>query len=360
MRTELCLKTFNNYKNIKKNRIPVVYFNKFYDKNLDLKVCDFYWASSRKSYLPCGQVCDVCSYDALRLCLLAGARLINLDIYSDDIGSMPVVRDKVPMPEIMSGLKRQLDVETCFNIIKKYGWIDDVTYPLVLYINIYTNNRLVLYNLTKILSKVFRGRFLNKRYSFAGRNGQYPFGQIPIKELFGKISIISNIYPVMGILDEYINGTVGSNQKFISLLNYVPSTENYGGIISKNSNAGDMINSNKFNVTIINSEVENLKNIDHSSECIVSQNFRNPKSDLYNADPEDCWKLGNQFVMMNYQLYDDKMKKYVDKFKDGGIIIKPQNLRYISKPSKKVEEQNKKASYTPRTISQEGWYKYNI
>ena len=360
MRTELCLNVFKNYKRIKKNKIPIVYYNKYFDKKLDLKVCDFYWASSRKSYLPCGQTCDICSYDAIRLCLLSGARLIDIDIYSDESGTMPIIRSRVPMPEFMSGLKTYLDLEKCLYIIKKYAWIDESTYPLILYLNIQTNNRMVLYNLTQILNKVFKGRFLNKRYSFSGRNGQYPFGQIFIKELFGNVAIITNKYPIMGILDEYINGTVGQNQKFISQIDYVPSMSEYGGIISRNNNVGDMINNNKFNVTIINSESENQSKIDHSSECLFVQNFRNPKIDLYNADPEDCWKLGNQFVLMNYQLYDDNMKKYVEKFKESSLVLKPESLRYIAKPKELLVDQNKKASYIPRIISQTGWYNYKI
>src|SRR3989304_4844375 len=125
MRTDLCLRAFDNYKNIKKEEIPSTYFNKFYNKYLDLTVADFYWACSRKSYLPCGQICDIYSYDSIKLCLLAGARLINLEI--------------------------------CFNVIKKYGWLSGLKYPLILYLNLNTNNRLVLHNLSKILNKVFDG-----------------------------------------------------------------------------------------------------------------------------------------------------------------------------------------------------------
>lgn len=360
MRTELCLKVFDNYKDIKKNKIPIVYYNKYYKKNLNLKVCDFYWASSRKSYLPCGQTCDVYSYDAIKKCLLSGARLINLDIYANEKGNMPIVRDSIPMPEFLSKLKTYLDVELCFKIIKKYAWLDAPDYPLILHLNINTNNRLVLYNLTKILKNIFDGHFLNKIYSFAGRNGIYPFGQIPIKELFGNVAIITNKYPTIGILDEFINGSVDPDQKFISEIDYLPSTENYGGIISQKSNISDMINNNKFNTTFINSEKQNKSVVDHSSECIFVQNFRDPKSDLYNANPEDCWKLGCQFVLMNYQLYDDNMKTYIKKFRNSGLVLKPEQLRYIAQPKRKLYEQNIRASYLPRKIESQGWYSYNI
>jgi hypothetical protein len=88
------MKTFQNYKNNKYENIPINYYNKYLDKFVDLLVCDFFWASSRKSYLPCGQTCDICSYDSIKECLLAGARVIQLDIYSDENGLNPIVRDK--------------------------------------------------------------------------------------------------------------------------------------------------------------------------------------------------------------------------------------------------------------------------
>lgn len=364
MRTDLCMKTFDMYKNIKNENIPKQYFNKYFNKNIDLKVCDFYWACSRKSYLPCGQTCDIYSYDAIRACILSGARLINLDIYSDKDGRMPIVRDKVPMPEFMSGLKTYLDVEKCFRIIKNYAWINSPEYPLILYLNINTNNKYVLLNLAKILNKVFKGLFLNKKYSFSGRTCSsqisFPLGQIPIKEMLGKIAIITNKYPTIGVLDEFINGNVKNGNKFINEIDYTESMEGYGGLLSKHSNINEMIENNKFNLTIINSIKSTDNLITHNSECMVNQNFRNPKSDLYNADPNDCWKLGCQLVMMNFQLGDNNMKLYINKFSDSGLILKPENLRYIPKPKKKVTQQNKNASYAPRKSVEKGWYSYNI
>jgi len=48
----------------------------------------------------------------------------------------------------------------------------------------------------------------------------------------------------------------------------------------------------------------------------------------YNYDPNLGWDLGCQFVTMNYQTYDDAMKKYVNKFKHRSIISKPSNLKF--------------------------------
>ena len=64
-------------------------------------------------------------------------------------------------------------------------------------------------------------------------------GQIPIKELFGNVAIVTDKYPTIGILDEFINGSVSDNNKFISLIDYTNSTEAYGGILSKKSDVPD-------------------------------------------------------------------------------------------------------------------------
>jgi len=356
MRTNLCLKSFDNYKDINRKEFPTTYFNGYFKQTIPYVVCDYYWASSRKSYLPCGQVYDVYSYDSIIGCLKAGARIINLDVYSDE-QSNPIVRDQHPMP--IYG--KPLDFEYCMKLIKKYGWIDCPNYPLILFLGINTNNRTTFQKMAKILKENFSGKFLNKKYSFAGRNGDYPFGQIPITELLGKIAIIVDKYPLLGILNELINAEVTKDQQFITIQKYTPSVAQYGGLVSKNTDISTLINYNKFNITTIESDGVTRPVKEHSLfRASFTENVRNPKADIYNADPEDCWKFGCQWVMMNYQLYDKNMETYINKFKDSGLVLKPENLRYIPKPPPKVSEQNKKASFAPRTIEKKGWYNFNI
>jgi hypothetical protein len=360
MRTKLCLNTYDNYKNLKFGEIPTTYYNKFYKKTMDLTVCDFYWASSRKSYLPCGEHCDVYSYDAIKYTLLSGARLINLDIYASDEGVMPIVREQTPMPKVMSGLLTELEVDKCFKVIKKYAWLMAPNYPLILYLNIHTNNKTVLHNLAKSLHSNFHQHFLNKKYSFDGRNGLHTLGQIPIKEMFGNIAIVSDMYPAVGTLDEFINGYVSQESGLINQIDYTDSTEAYGGILSKKSDVSEMINNNRFNLTFVNSSKDGRPNITHTSECMLNLNFRNPKSDLYNANAEDVWKFGVQFVLMNYQFFDENMQKYLNQFTNSSLILKPDELRYIPQPPKPVIYQNQHASYAPRKVEQKGWYSFTI
>ncbi len=61
MRTSICMKAFDSY-NTPKPEYPTIqttYYNQSYQKYMPLNTCDFYWACSRKSYLPCGQSYEV-------------------------------------------------------------------------------------------------------------------------------------------------------------------------------------------------------------------------------------------------------------------------------------------------------------
>ena len=71
---------------------------------------------------------------------------------------------------------------------------------------------------------------------------------------------------------------------------------------------------------------------------------------------------GCQFVFMNYQLYDKNMETYYNSFKTNKnfFILKKDNLRYIDQPPPKLDIQNKDLSYQPKTITQKGWFKFNM
>ena len=115
---------------------PTQYFNQYYQKNMPLKVADFYWSASRKSYQPVGESHDIPSYRAIQKVLESGARVINLDIYSQqesvlDNNAIPVVRNKT----IMSG-QDPLDFKKCLQVILQNAWRKNAEYPLILYLEI--------------------------------------------------------------------------------------------------------------------------------------------------------------------------------------------------------------------------------
>ncbi len=346
MRTEICLRPFNNPEyQVKKGDFPMTYYNKYYQKNMDLKVTDFYWPCSRKSYLPCGQTSDLCSMDAILLCLKSGARLLNLDIYSDTQSAKPVIRNKTLMPYY--GVP--LEVDETFKQIKTNAWKDNSRYPLILYLTVNTEDPSIMDQIYELLIKHFNGKFINKKYSFNGRDGKYPLSQVTIKEFQGNVAVITDKYPLTGKLNELINGVVSPTQEYINQHIYSPEDENYGGIIVKTSDTESLVNHNRTYLTLVESEGTNSL-----------ANVHNPKSDLYNPPPKDCWKFGCQWVLMNYQLFDNNMNTYLKKFQNSSLVLKPEALRYVPKPPPKVNDQHPRNYYAPRKLERPGWFSVNV
>lgn len=341
MREQICLNSFNDYSAIPKGEFPLSYYNDYLKKNVDLTISDFYWLSSRKSYLPCGEKFDIYSYQSIIQCLLKGARVLNLDIYNNEL-NIPTIKDTNPMPLYAN----PLDFEETMKIINFFGWIDNSNYPLILLLNFNTNNNITFNLIAKILFNVFQNRFLDKKYAYNSQDANFP--SIPIKDCLGKIIIISNKYPLNNNLNEFING---SNIKTIK---YDRSVSQYGGINNK-----DLIEYNKKNLTIINTDGTRQEYENNIFQALFNQNLRNPKSDIYNPDVENLFSLGCQFILMNFQLPDNNFKKYLGKF-NNPLMLKPDNLRYIEKPLPKIKKQNKDLSFKPRTIEQEGWFKINL
>jgi hypothetical protein len=178
--------------------------------------------------------------------------------------------------------------------------------------------------------------------------------------LCGNIAIVVDKYPLIGVLNELVNGEITKDQEFIMVQDYTKSVAQFGGLISKNSDVMKVVNYNKFNITVIDSNDGAQPLEKNPINMVLAPNLRNPKADIFNAEPVDCWKFGCQWVMMNYQLYDDNMKKYFEYFKNGGLVLKPAEIRYIPKPPPKIDPQSKQASYAKRSFEQKGWFSFNM
>ena len=53
---------------------------------------------------------------------------------------------------------------------------------------------------------------------------------------------------------------------------------------------------------------------------------------------------------MNYQYYDDNMKKYLEFFKDSSLKVKPEELRDIQKEPVKVKKDDKTKEIVKKQI----------
>lgn len=329
-----CLKTYPSNKDLMFDKIPTQYYNKYYRKNMDLLLCDFYIAGSYKSYIPCGYTNDIQSVSAIKMALQLGARILTFDLYSQGEGlSKPEVVCRVESP--MGGdWNVAIPFEDLCKTVMTYGWNNGIDYPLILYFNVHFDDQYLYQQMARTKLNVFSERLANKKYGFK----RFPIGQIPIKELLGTVLIITSKYPTNGMLNELTNEAISEEHQTTQMLEYTKANMEYGGLSATVSNGKQMIENNKYNLTFVYHEPE--------------QNYGNIiqyKSDIENYDFQDAFNYGCQSTLMYYGLDDDNMKKYLQFFRNCSFVIKPDKLRYIPQPKPKVKKQDERLSYAPKT-----------
>ena len=358
-RTQRCLEVYNNYTLINQKPIPNggKYFNSYFKKEKYYGLRDFYYACSYKSYLPCGYSNDVVSYNALSNVLYAGARAINLDIFYD--GPYPFANEsKIIVGNVIDGKlaylpktstdKQYLEFINCLEIIDDIAW-KKTDAPLFLYLNLeFKPNQKLEYQIFSQLFTKLKQRFLDKYYSFQRVN----IGDIPVNQALNKIIILTNRKPICGFLNEITNGLMSPESTNLILFEITDGDTDYGGVKVHFAKKEDALETTQFNLTAV------------IKKCTFNENnFSNPKIDTNNYNTDDNFELGVSMCFMNWQNYpdkDDNMKKYLEKFKDGGMILKPPNLIYEPRPKPPAIERNTKFDYINRNVSGlGGFYNFN-
>lgn len=318
-RVDRCLSYLDKYKKIINQQIPL-------DQNKDVMknnyiLADFYICSSHKSYLPCTQYFDYSSPKAIEYVLKSGARYVELDIFNKGF-----CRETIPV--VTNGVNpgnwhytTDIDLEDCFRVIKEFAFSDIISNkndPLILCLNLNIEQNDYSANIiAKLIKQYFGNRLLGSEYSYQRKN----ISLIPIKELFEKMIIISNISPKDTELDEFIN----YNFDLPFMRNY--SNNQINEIIDRE----ELINFNKRNIT----------RVYNSDKSRNSNNF----------NPYGGWFLGCQFVTLNFQNPDKFMNFYIDKFKDSSFALKPIQLRYTPLTYKEAKKQSKKVSFAPKKVN---------
>ena len=355
-RTQKCLAVYDNYPKI--NQTPIVnggrYFNTFFNTEKYYGLRDFFYAASYKSYLPCGYTNDVVSYNALKNVLLQGARVINLDIFYK--GPFPfadessiivgnVIDGQLSFLEGTKESQQYLQFANCLQIINDIAW-KKTDAPLFLYINLeFDANSKLEYQVSSQLQKYCSQYFLDKYYSFQRVN----IGDIPVNQAKNKMIILTNRKPVDGLLNEITNGLMTSQSTNLILYTIDKQDINSGGVTTHFAKKQDAIETCQFNlVAVMKKEEPN------------PDNKLNPKIDSSNYDASHHFDIGLSITFMNWQVLDEPMKQYLEKFKDGGMILKPENLIYQPRPKPPALLRNKKFDYNNRTVTGlGGFYNFN-
>ena len=320
--------------------IPIGFLNKNTNDYQDLVLCDFYYPGSYYSYLADSPLNGTPSLEALKISLADfKVRAIHLDIYSDktdpyDPKSAPIVKC-----ENMKEGSVPLKFDDVLGIINKWAWIIDnpnnLSYPLFIYLNFNfaEENENIFIRIYESLVKYFSKYFVDKKYSFSGRNSTFPISMAKIKDCLGKIVIITNIYPTKTVLDELINTSSNNLNNVFTLNEYKQAYITYDKIgLSQDNNKIDLLNNAKSNLSFYYTNPNKSYKNDNQS-----------KAGLYNPSFQDCAQYGIQSTLMYLFVPDDNLNKWNLFFKNKNNlnpVLKDESLRLVNKNIPELEKQN--------------------
>jgi hypothetical protein len=360
-RINLGLEVYKNYFNM--NQLPLpengIYRNEYYGENKYYGLRDFFYASSYKSYLPCGYTDDVVSYNAIRSVILNGARVINLDLFYSGI-SQYLEKSKVIVGNVVDGKltyfkdskenEKHLDFENCLKIVYDLAWTK-VNTPFFIYLNMeFLPDQNFENKMFNIIRKILAQRFLDKYYGFQRVN----LGNIPVGKAMNKVILMTNRKPLDPMLNEIINGVMAPTESNVILHTITNNTLQYGGIKTVAVSKEILLNQTMYNLVAV------IKKNDTNSD-----NYKIMKIDTKNYDTSYNFEIGISMTFMNWQNYEapkeeltqtttpdkkeapknDFMYDYLLRFKNGGMILKPPELIYIPRPPPPVLKPDPKLDF---------------
>ena len=319
--------------------IPISFYIKKYDIYQDLILADFYYPGSYYSYLSDTPLNGTPNLNALKIVLSDfKVRIVHLDIFSDKIDnydptSLPVVR----CANIKPG-KDPLQLEDCLGMINKWAWITDnnnnSSYPFFLYLNFNfeESNENIYIKIYYDLIKFFSKYFVDKKYSFCGRNNTFPISNAKMKDCLGKIIIITNRYPTKTILDELINSSISNSNININIYEYKQSYIEYDKLgISQDNDKNDLIKNSQKNI-----------NFYYSNPNEKYKNDNQEKAGLFNPSFQDCAQYGIQSTLMYIFVPDINLNKWNLFFKNKNNlnpVLKEESLRLIKDEKVEIKKQ---------------------
>ena len=291
----------------------------------DYILADFYVASSARSYLIGNQKYDYASLEMIMKVLQSGARYIELDIMSDSFTSegKPIIAAGDKNGEWQHSLN-SLPVSKCFSIIRKFGFKTkqgkSINHPLFIYINIISGyNKMILDQVAHII-KVELADVLLKPQKYNKKYNNQNIALEKICNLYNKVVIFasqeyknSKLEDIVINTDDHLKRMHFSEVDEYSKNKVLDGSNYYATTLTTDedaieANKDELIDYNKTNLTIV------YPNQDYEVFSI-------------NYNPRESWMYGCQFVAMNYQLNDNNIDKYINKFKFSGLVLKPGGLR---------------------------------
>jgi len=281
----------------------------------NMRLCDYYVASSSYSVYPGSKVYDYVSDSILPLVIKAGPRLVELDIYADS-SDKPCV-----------GLKNQkLGTDYAYNTVSSEACCVSITYnafnsvscpvssdPFILSLVFHTNKTTVINACAEILKTTCRSVMLDSTYSYQRKN----LAVEPICNLQRKMVIVSGGAMKGTLMEELVNLSWSTSS--LRRLTYMEAAQTY--------DHEELVEHNRNHITMVVPDIG---------------------SDLTNFNPQILLTYGCQWNMMNYGSVDSMMELYIGQFQENSVVLKPEALRaLVPKKYTKPAEPDPSVSFQP-------------
>lgn len=317
--------------------IPVEFYNKSSKQYQNLILADFYYPGSYYTYLSDSPLNGTPNLKAIELALTKfKVRIIHLDIFSDTQDEYdPQANPEVRCKNMASGAT-PLSLDDVFTTINKWAWVteDVIAYPFFLYLNFNFNedNEVLYLKIYDMLIKYFSKYFIDKKYSFIGRNSSFNIAMASISDCLGKIIIITNVYPTKTVLDELINASTNNLNTHFTLNLYKEDYVKFEKVgVSQDNDKTSLVNNSITNFNIYYTEPNNLY-----------KNKNQVKAGIYNPSFQDCAKYGIQSTLMYLYVPDNNLNKWITFFQQKNNlnpVLKEESLRYTKIPPIPIENQ---------------------
>lgn len=291
----------------------------------DFRLCDFYIASSYKSYLPCTNYYDYADCRAIKKVLECGARYLDLDVFNKDFNpcTEPVIcnGDEIGNWHYTTSIPFREAMLTIAKTAFSGKWVRNPTDPLFINLNFKTwGNTDTVDKCATIIKEIFQTKLLPLDYGFQGRFSSTNLSTALITQLFDKVIICATGEILDTDMDEITNIHPQSNSNLRDIT-YEQVRDSY--------DANEITEYSRKNITRV---VPDFK-----GRTKQNYNFYTP------------FYLGCQFNCMNYTQPDEHMLNYIEKFKNYSYVLKPIKLRYKPITIEQPLQQNKNVSFAPKT-----------
>jgi len=280
----------------------------------DMRLCDYYVASSAYSLFPSSYIFDYISDGIIPLAIKAGARLVELDVYAgeDDKPVVGLKNEKFGYDYA----KNSVSFDSCcvsiansaFNKVETPLSSD----PFILSLVFHTDKTVVMNACAEILKTTVARYMLGPEYNFHRKN----LATEPIKNLSGKLIIVSGGNTKGTNIDELINLSWSTSN--LRRLTFMQASQPH--------DHEELVENNRQHITMV---------------------VPDPDPDLKNGNPTILFSYGCQWNLMNYGSLDSMMELYVGQFQQASFVLKPEPLRYKPKTYKTPTLPDPSLSFQP-------------